>query len=63
MAQGRVQQATTTLIAVLEARFGQIPSEVETKIREVTESDKLQTWTTRAATAATLDDFRKATSV
>ena len=58
LAEGRAEQAVVTLVAVLEARFGSVPAEVETAVRGCADLANLQTWTTQAATAATLADFR-----
>lgn len=58
LAEGRAEQAVVTLVAVLEARFGSVPAEVESAVRACADLAKLQTWTTQAATAATLDEFR-----
>lgn len=59
-AEGKAEQAVVSLVAVLEAKFGSLPAEVETAVRGCTDLDKLQAWTIQAATAATLDDFRAA---
>ena len=59
--KGRAEQATTTLLAVLEAKFGSVPIEVITAVHiGYADPAKLQTWTTQAATAATLAEFRAA---
>ncbi len=58
--KGRVEEAVTLLIAVLEAKFGQISQEVETKIRATSDLENLHTWVAAAAKAATLDEFRAA---
>ncbi len=57
--KGRAEQATTTLLAVLEAKFGSVPTEVITAVHiGYADPAKLQAWTTLAAKAATLDEFR-----
>ncbi|MBY0461320.1 MAG: hypothetical protein K2V38_28720 [Gemmataceae bacterium] len=58
-AEGRAEQAAT-LVAVLEAKFGSIPSELEAGIRAVTDLATLRQWNIEAAKAATLADFRTA---
>ena len=62
-AKGVAEGLTTALVAVLEAKFGSIPAEVETAVRACADLAKLQTWTTQAATAATLAEFRTAAGV
>jgi hypothetical protein len=56
----KADQAAIMVIAVLEAKFGTVPPELDARIRAPRHLSILQTWVTQAATAATLDDFRKA---
>ena len=58
MAVGRVAEAAAAVIAVLEAKYGSIPAEVDVKIRDVADLTTLKNWVPLAVTTATLDEFR-----
>lgn len=60
---GRSKQATTTLLTVLETKFGRIPTEVTGAVQRDNDPTRVQTWTTQAAIAATLAGFRAAVGI
>ncbi|MDY3560296.1 hypothetical protein R5W23_001525 [Gemmata sp. JC673] len=62
-AEGRAEQAVLMLLNVLAAKFGSTPAEVEAAVRSCADLVKLQVWTTQAATAATLAEFRTTTGL
>ncbi|WP_439620820.1 hypothetical protein [Gemmata sp.] len=62
-AEGALKQAAVSVVAVLEARFGSVPPEVEAAVRERPDLPTLQSWLTLAAKAATLDEFRTTAGV
>ncbi len=63
IAEGRVAATVASVVAVLEARFGQLPPELEAAIRGCADLVKLQSWITHAAKATTLDEFRAAAGI
>jgi hypothetical protein len=48
---------------VLEAKFANVPPEVERVVRGCSDLAKLQMWVTQAAKATTLDEFRAAAGI
>ena len=61
--EGRVDGHATSLLDVLETRFGTPPPDLIRVIREVPLAFTLRRWLTQAVTAPTLDDFRRAAGV
>ncbi len=62
-AKARGEQAGLSVIAVLEARFGEIGPETEAKSRGCGDLEKLQAWVPQAANAPALDSFRAAAGI
>ena len=62
-AEGRTEEAVALVIAVLEAKFGNVPPEVEAAIRGCSDLAQLQTWVTQAAKTAVFDEFRATTGL
>jgi hypothetical protein len=64
--EGRVEgqrlERTAAVIAVLEARFGQVPADLAATINTTTNIATLQGWHSLAITVANLDEFRKVTA-
>ena len=56
--EGRVAGVAETVVAVLEAKFGSLPAELNTAIINTTDLAKLKGWAPLAARAITLDEFR-----
>jgi hypothetical protein len=54
-ARGAEQQARVALETVLTARFGTLPDEIR-RILTTADTESMNTWLLRAATAAALDD-------
>lgn len=63
MAVGRVKEAAAAVIAVLEAKYGSIPAEVDVKVRDVADLTTLKNWVPLAVTTSTLADFRQVAGV
>lgn len=57
-AEGRTEQAASAVVAVLEAKYGRVPAEMEAKIRGTADLLALQGWVPLAVTTATLAEFR-----
>jgi hypothetical protein len=55
--QGRAEGESLSVLAVLEARGIPVPDEVRARITECTDSDQLNAWVRRAATADSVDDL------
>ena len=62
-ARGEAIGQITALVAFLEARFGQVPADLEGAIRLATDPTRLKNWVPLAARAATLAEFRAAAGV
>jgi hypothetical protein len=62
-AEGRVEGAAALVIAVLEGKFGKVPSEVEAAVRGCSDLSKLQAWATHAVNTSTLEAFRTAAGI
>ncbi len=60
---GHAKQATATVLAVVEAKFGSVPRDVRSAVHQYADATKLSAWTVLAATAATLDEFRAAVGI
>jgi hypothetical protein len=58
IAEGRIEQAVTSLIAVLEAKYGRVQPELEATLRACRDLGKLQTWLTQATKSTTLEEFK-----
>ena len=61
--KGEVKGRVATLLRVLRARFGILPTDLETAIRAASDLSILDRWTDAAATALTLQDFRQSARV
>ena len=57
-AEGKLESKIEALLGFLEARFGSVPAEVETRVKATTALDVLQRWVVFAGKAASLDEFR-----
>lgn len=55
-AEGEARGRAATLLELLDIKFGQVPADVEQRVRTATTSE-LETWTRRIITADTLDDI------
>lgn len=58
--EGKAEGQATALIAVLEARFSQVPAELQTRIGQTADLTILKSWLTHAVRAASLAEFRTA---
>jgi hypothetical protein len=56
--QGRVLNCRQNIFALLEARFGQVPSLVRERVQAETDLSRLTGWLRLAGTCARLEDFR-----
>ncbi|MGW4740122.1 hypothetical protein [Nocardia xishanensis] len=54
--RGRVQGEVRALLTMLQALRIRVPAAAETRIRECTDADQLNTWVERAATAKNIDE-------
>ena len=63
MAEGEAKGKADSLLRVLRARFGSLPTELETAIRAASDLNVLDRWTDAAATAATLQAFRQSAQI
>ena len=55
--EGEIKTRQSTLLDILRDRFGEVPAEVETRIRAVTEAARLQHAILRAIRISTIDDL------
>ena len=55
--KGELKTRQSTLLDILRDRFGDVPSEVELRIRAVTEAARLQHAILRAIRISTIDDL------
>ncbi len=56
--EGRLEQARRSLLLVLTARFGEVPSAVAQTVNETASLERLTSWLGRASTAEALADVR-----
>ena len=59
-AESRVETRVEAVLDVLQAKFSPVPSDLETSIRATTDLGLLKQWLVTAASALTLQDFRRA---
>jgi hypothetical protein len=55
----QAQAQARTLVKVLKAKFIDVPEELASAIRVITDPDRLDTWAVLAAKAASLEQFRR----
>jgi len=60
LAEGAAMGKAETILAVLHARFGKIPKEVENEIRQIIDPIALDSWAAHAATCQSLEEFATA---
>jgi hypothetical protein len=58
MAEGKAEGEAEALLRVLRARFGAVPDELASRIRQTADLPQLERWLDLAATTASLDAFR-----
>jgi len=59
-AEGRTEGEAKAIVQFLNSRFpGQLPADVQATIEQTRDRPRLDQWLTLAATAASLDDFRR----
>jgi hypothetical protein len=62
-AEGQRLERAAAVIAVLEARFEQVPADLAAAINATTELTTLKSWHSLAIKVANLDEFRKVTAI